>query len=155
VERKEASAEQREYTLNCQRERWANSDYLRAQRRRFILGAIFTIPLVLLFSGFLISNVVSPSTGLHTFKGQGLQKITREHLENGTFYPGTVELNWLAEGEIALRLLPLFPQLTRGTTLSQLEMEYTVNELRLDRFCSSTLTRMKLEFWSTETRFEM
>ena len=71
----------------------------RAQRRRFILGAIFTIPLVLLFSGYILSNVVSPSTGLHTFKGQGLQKITREHLANGTFWADSVQLNWLAEGE--------------------------------------------------------
>ncbi|GAA5856001.1 hypothetical protein JCM5353_008762 [Sporobolomyces roseus] len=61
------------------------------------MGAIFTIPLVLLFSGYIVSNVVSPSTGLHTFKGQGLQQITREHLANGTFWADSVQLNWLGE----------------------------------------------------------
>ncbi|GAA5989679.1 hypothetical protein JCM5350_001661 [Sporobolomyces pararoseus] len=76
---------------------WRERKQAQTKRRRFILGAIVTIPLCLLFSGFLISNVVSPSTGHHTFKGQGLQKLTREHLENGTFYPESVELNWLAE----------------------------------------------------------
>ncbi|GAA5897721.1 uncharacterized protein JCM6883_006795 [Sporobolomyces salmoneus] len=76
---------------------WKERRRAQTRRRRFILGAILAVPLCLLFSGFLVSNVVSPSTGLHTFKGQGLQLITREHLENGTFYPHSVELNRLAE----------------------------------------------------------
>ncbi|GAA5941973.1 S9 family peptidase [Sporobolomyces koalae] len=76
---------------------WPDRTQARSTRRRFILGAIVAIPLCFLFSGLIVSNIISPPTGLHTFKGQGLKKITREHLENGTFYPDSVELAWLAE----------------------------------------------------------
>ncbi|CEQ43140.1 SPOSA6832_05038, partial [Sporobolomyces salmonicolor] len=48
-------------------------------------------------SGLLLSHLLSPSTGRHTFRGEGLKTITREHLANGTFWTEEVQLDWLAE----------------------------------------------------------
>ncbi|GAA5940217.1 hypothetical protein JCM1841_004894 [Sporobolomyces salmonicolor] len=66
-------------------------------RRRLLLCAVSAFLLFLLFSGLLLSHLLSPSTGRHTFRGEGLKTITREHLANGTFWTEEVQLDWLAE----------------------------------------------------------
>ncbi|GAA5973880.1 hypothetical protein JCM21900_004734 [Sporobolomyces salmonicolor] len=66
-------------------------------RRRLLLCAVSAFLLFILFSGLLLSHLLSPSTGRHTFRGEGLKTITREHLANGTFWTEEVQLDWLAE----------------------------------------------------------
>lgn len=78
------------------------------QRRRLLLCAVSAFLLFLLFSGLLLSHLLSPSTGRHTFRGEGLKTITREHLANGTFWTEEVQLDWLAEGALT-GFPPLFP----------------------------------------------
>ncbi|GAA6063684.1 hypothetical protein JCM10212_003351 [Sporobolomyces blumeae] len=78
---------------------WNRRDEARQRRRRFVQTAwlVALASLVLVAISFIAGNVLSPSTGLHTFKGQGLSRLTRGHLENGSFYPESVQLDWLAE----------------------------------------------------------
>ncbi|GAA5898899.1 hypothetical protein JCM5296_004413 [Sporobolomyces johnsonii] len=76
---------------------WEDRKTAQARRRRLLLSAVPAFLLFILFSGFLLSNLISPSTGRHTFRGEGLKKITREHLANGTFWTEEVQLDWLAE----------------------------------------------------------
>mgnify|MGYP001586680920 FL=1 len=67
------------------------------QRKRLL----FTLPLGLAVFTLLVTFLASQLfSGRHTFKGEGLKRITMEHLANGTFAVDRQSLNWLAEGAL-------------------------------------------------------
>lgn len=45
--------------------------------------------------------MLSAATGHDRYRGEGLKRITRDEIANGTFWSEGVDLEWVAEGQSA------------------------------------------------------
>ncbi|GJN88898.1 hypothetical protein Rhopal_001869-T1 [Rhodotorula paludigena] len=67
------------------------------QHRRRLLGTVVAALVGVVVAATLLARILLPSTGRHTFRGEGLKHITRDELANGTFWSEGVQLEWVAE----------------------------------------------------------